>query len=188
VRAGLSPSRKAATVPLVDTEMDSLMQQIQVFDRWLADCKDTAPKGYITLQPAPAAVLQAGKGHGGIVLDVGTVGPDGEEGLLPVGGGCVDAEGGVTGGKCTESSSSNAPATQTTRTTGGAVPPPAHASEAAGACSSDGDGQPRGQTCPEGWMYADFDPLLLEQKLAARRLEFDTFDAALDEFYSKVSS
>ena len=35
-------------------------------------------------------------------------------------------------------------------------------------------------------MYDDFDPLLLEQKKHEKVLEFDSFDAALDEFYSKV--
>lgn len=39
----------------------------------------------------------------------------------------------------------------------------------------------------EGVVYEDFDPLLLKQNEAAHRLEFDTYDAALDEFYAKVA-
>lgn len=35
-------------------------------------------------------------------------------------------------------------------------------------------------------MYEDFDPLLLKQNEALQKLEFDTYDAALDEFYAKV--
>jgi hypothetical protein len=35
-------------------------------------------------------------------------------------------------------------------------------------------------------MYDDFNPLQLQQKAGQPALEFDTFDAALDEFYSKV--
>lgn len=42
--------------------------------------------------------------------------------------------------------------------------------------------------CPEGMLYDDFDPLPLQQKAALPVLEFETFDAALDEFYSKVCS
>ena len=40
--------------------------------------------------------------------------------------------------------------------------------------------------CPEGMVYEDFDPLLLDQKAALPFLEFTSFDAALDEFFSKV--
>lgn len=40
--------------------------------------------------------------------------------------------------------------------------------------------------CPEGYIYADFDPILLQQKAQEQFLEFETFDAALDEYYSKV--
>lgn len=40
----------------------------------------------------------------------------------------------------------------------------------------------------EGVVYEDFDPLLLKQNEAAQKLEFETYDAALDEFYAKVSS
>ena len=36
-------------------------------------------------------------------------------------------------------------------------------------------------------VYEDFDPLLLKQNEAAQKLEFVTYDAALDEFYAKVS-
>ena len=39
----------------------------------------------------------------------------------------------------------------------------------------------------EGVVYEDFDPLLLKQNEAAHKLEFETYDAALDEFYAKVS-
>lgn len=39
----------------------------------------------------------------------------------------------------------------------------------------------------EGMVYEDFDPLLLKQNEAAQKLEFETYDAALDEFYAKVS-
>ena len=35
-------------------------------------------------------------------------------------------------------------------------------------------------------VYEDFDPLLLKQNEAAQKLEFATYDAALDEFYAKV--
>lgn len=35
-------------------------------------------------------------------------------------------------------------------------------------------------------MYEDFDPLLLKQNEAQQKLEFETYDAALDEFYAKV--
>ena len=38
----------------------------------------------------------------------------------------------------------------------------------------------------EGMVYEDFDPLLLKQNEAAQKLEFETYDAALDEFYAKV--
>ena len=38
----------------------------------------------------------------------------------------------------------------------------------------------------EGVVYEDFDPLLLKQNEAAQKLEFETYDAALDEFYAKV--
>lgn len=38
----------------------------------------------------------------------------------------------------------------------------------------------------EGMVYEDFDPLLLKQNEAAQKLEFETYDAALDEFYTKV--
>jgi hypothetical protein len=40
--------------------------------------------------------------------------------------------------------------------------------------------------CPEGYIYADYGPLLLQQKAEQRVIEFETFDAALDEYYSKV--
>ena len=39
---------------------------------------------------------------------------------------------------------------------------------------------------PDGMVYADFDPLLLQQKQDKPMLEFTSFDAALDEFYSKA--
>lgn len=39
----------------------------------------------------------------------------------------------------------------------------------------------------EGVVYEDFDPLLLKQNEAAQKLEFETYDAALDEFYAKVA-
>ena len=38
----------------------------------------------------------------------------------------------------------------------------------------------------EGVVYEDFDPLLLKQNEALQKLEFDTYDAALDEFYAKA--
>lgn len=38
----------------------------------------------------------------------------------------------------------------------------------------------------EGVVYEDFDPLLLKQNEAQQKLEFETYDAALDEFYAKV--
>lgn len=38
----------------------------------------------------------------------------------------------------------------------------------------------------EGIVYEDFDPLLLKQNEAAQKLEFETYDAALDEFFAKV--
>lgn len=38
----------------------------------------------------------------------------------------------------------------------------------------------------EGIVYEDFDPLLLKQNEALQQLEFETYDAALDEFYAKV--
>ncbi|KAL3145238.1 hypothetical protein ABBQ32_000984 [Trebouxia sp. C0010 RCD-2024] len=38
----------------------------------------------------------------------------------------------------------------------------------------------------EGVVYEDFDPLLLKQNEAAQKLEFETYDAALDEFYAKI--
>lgn len=40
--------------------------------------------------------------------------------------------------------------------------------------------------CPPGMVYDDFDPLQLRQKADKPVLEFESFDAALDEFYSKV--
>lgn len=40
----------------------------------------------------------------------------------------------------------------------------------------------------EGVVYEDFDPLLLKQNESLQKLEFDTYDAALDEFYAKVSN
>lgn len=43
-----------------------------------------------------------------------------------------------------------------------------------------------GPQCPPGMMYDDFDPLQLRQKADKPVLEFESFDAALDEFYSKV--
>ena len=42
------------------------------------------------------------------------------------------------------------------------------------------------KSLPEGMVYDDFDPLLLQQKGDKPLIEFETFDAALDEFYSKV--
>lgn len=44
-----------------------------------------------------------------------------------------------------------------------------------------------GPRCPPGMMYDDFDPLRLQQKADKSMLEFASFDAALDEFYSKVA-
>lgn len=38
----------------------------------------------------------------------------------------------------------------------------------------------------EGIVYEDFDPLLLKQNEGLQKLEFETYDAALDEFYAKV--
>lgn len=35
-------------------------------------------------------------------------------------------------------------------------------------------------------MYEDFDPLLLKQNEGLQKLEFETYDAALDEFYARV--
>ena len=35
-------------------------------------------------------------------------------------------------------------------------------------------------------MYEDFDPLLLKQNGGLQKLEFETYDAALDEFYARV--
>ena len=40
--------------------------------------------------------------------------------------------------------------------------------------------------CPAGMLFDDFDPLPLLQKASLPSLEFETFDAALDEFYSKA--
>ena len=36
-------------------------------------------------------------------------------------------------------------------------------------------------------MYEDFDPLLLKQNEGLQKLEFETYDAALDEFYARVT-
>lgn len=47
-------------------------------------------------------------------------------------------------------------------------------------------GMSKNPQCPEGMVYEDFDPLLLDQKAALPFLEFTSFDAALDEFFSKV--
>ena len=38
----------------------------------------------------------------------------------------------------------------------------------------------------EGIVYEDFDPLLLKQNEGLQKLEFETYDSALDEFYAKV--
>jgi hypothetical protein len=38
----------------------------------------------------------------------------------------------------------------------------------------------------EGIVYEDFDPLLLKQNEGLQKLEFETYDAALDEFYARV--
>ncbi len=35
-------------------------------------------------------------------------------------------------------------------------------------------------------MYEDFDPLLLKQNEGLQKLEFETVDAALDEFFARV--
>ena len=37
-------------------------------------------------------------------------------------------------------------------------------------------------------VYQDFNPLKLKQSEGSKVIEFQTFDASLDEFYSKVSS
>jgi hypothetical protein len=55
-----------------------------------------------------------------------------------------------------------------------------------GAATDAHAGRREAPQCPEGMMYDDFDPLLLQQKAALTVLEFATFDAALDEFYSKA--
>ena len=39
----------------------------------------------------------------------------------------------------------------------------------------------------DGLVYESYDPLLLKQNEAQELLPFSTFDAALDEFYAKVS-
>jgi len=36
-------------------------------------------------------------------------------------------------------------------------------------------------------VYEDFDPLLLKQNEGLQKLEFETYDAALDEFYARVT-
>ncbi|KAL0022374.1 hypothetical protein WJX77_005710 [Trebouxia sp. C0004] len=38
----------------------------------------------------------------------------------------------------------------------------------------------------EGIVYEDFDPLLLKQNEGLQKLEFETYDAALDEFYARI--
>ena len=68
---------------------------------------------------------------------------------------------------------------------GGSAPAGAVSSDAAEAGNRKGTAA-EGPQCPPGMLYDDFDPLQLRQKADKPVLEFESFDAALDEFYSKV--
>ena len=234
LRAGLSPTRKPAAEPLSDDEIAALMTQIEAFDRWLAECKDAAPKGYILLKEAPKATpdLRGAPGKKGAPADA--VGASGADVGAGAGAGAASgqraaadgastgqvendgparAEGGAAAATAGASGATNGAASAIA--SGGSADKPgtpadgtgtaaAHATKAAepnpaadnsdsdagdndaSAAPADSKAQSARPECPEGWMYADFDPLLLEQKKGGRVLEFATFDAALDEFFSKV--
>ena len=89
---------------------------------------------------------------------------------------------------CRHTQPASAPTPATNGAANGAATPAAGAAvDGAAAAGGAATAAPAaGATCPEGFIYADFDPLLLRQKAGQRHLEFGTFDAALDEFYSKV--
>eukprot|EP00892_Ulva_mutabilis_P008831 jgi/Ulvmu1/631/UM010_0001.1 len=70
----------------------------------------------------------------------------------------------------------------------GAVADGGSAVEAGDAGGNRREQRKAGPVCPPGMMYDDFDPLQLRQKADKPVLEFDSFNAALDEFYSKIES
>ena len=45
---------------------------------------------------------------------------------------------------------------------------------------------PADDAAEEDKVYEDFDPLLMQQHAVRSHMQFDTFDAAVDEFFSKV--
>ena len=110
LRAGLSPGARPATDLLSAEQLAALMGEVRAFERWLASCQTTAPKGYIYTSLTPG-----------------------------------------------EGDTASVPATPAAL-----------------------------EALPPGTAYVDFDPLPLQQKAGRHVLEFETFDAALDEFFSKA--
>ncbi|KAL0030916.1 hypothetical protein WJX79_000862 [Trebouxia sp. C0005] len=132
--AGLSPQQQLKAKPLGPDQRQGLLAAVQAWEKWLDDCEDQAPKGYITYRRADEP-------------------------------------------KRGKKQSAEAPITPAQPIPASPAPDP---------------GQPSG-TNPselakklEGIVYEDFDPLLLKQNEGLQKLEFETYDAALDEFYARI--
>ncbi|KAK9805687.1 hypothetical protein WJX72_012021 [[Myrmecia] bisecta] len=72
---------------------------------------------------------------------------------------------------------------------GGVKPPePAPAPAAAPVAPSPDqpDAPKTGIVLEDGWFFDEFDPLVMAQRRDCRTIRFDTFDAALDEFFAKI--
>ena len=178
LRAGLLPSRKPAAEPLADPEIDALMREVRAFDRWLAACKaNEVPPGFILLKPLPQTPAQKNSARTPAPAVDAAVDAAGTQ-LATSGEGGSEAAAAAERTAASGTCSAAAPAATAVSIDSTAAKEGEPAAGGPSAVARDG--------CPEGWVYADFDPLLLQQKEGIRRLEFPSFDAALDEFFSKV--
>jgi hypothetical protein len=192
-RARLAPARKPALEPLEDTELDALMCEIRRFDRWLAECKGKAPQGYIVLKPAPDAVVQQGKrgkaaakrAAAAEAVNNAAAGAEPASSAKPAAAErAAQVRGSAPAAADAASTSTDSPSASAAEPKHQGAPTDSTNGKAPDVVKA--TGAPGESLCPGGWVYADFDPLLLEQKRGERMVELPTFDAALDEFYSKV--
>jgi hypothetical protein len=178
VGAGLDPSRVPGRAPLADPEVAALFRSVQQLEAWFAGLEgEAAPAGFITTaraggpskrQRAKAAAAAAER-EKAAAAGGGGGGGGGDSG----GGAAAAAPDGVAAAPAAD-----APATaEGAGGGGGGAAALAAPAAAAGTAAGEGEG---------AVVYEDFNPLRLAQSAGDAVIEFDCFDDALDEFYSKV--
>jgi hypothetical protein len=165
--AGLDPARAPGRSPLADAEVAALFRAVQQLEGWFAALEgEEAPKGFITTaraggpskrQRAKAAAAAAERGKPQAAA------AGGAEGAAPDGG----MDGAAAAG--TDAPAGGGGAGSAAAAAGGAAVTATATAEAEGAV-----------------VYEDFNPLRLAQSAGDGVVDFECFDGALDEFYSKV--